>query len=119
EDPDVLVVCRHEPTGKEPGSMMFVMAEDGCVRHGRPPLWSFPYARSRADKPARFALVPVFSLADERSQCMTLTQGADLSAKSKGRGPIGGRALAGPRGLGLTGRPRPGRPRHPRRPKQA
>ena len=39
EDADILVVRRHEPADKEPRSGM-VVGVNGCVRHGRPPLWS-------------------------------------------------------------------------------
>jgi len=38
KDPDILVVCRHEPAGKEPaGVMMVTVAMYGCVCHASTP----------------------------------------------------------------------------------
>ncbi len=79
------------------------MAVDGCVRHGRLPLWSFPACRpaSRLGS-ARFPCELVFSRAKSRSQWMTLPQGAEIAAKSQSVGGNGFRAVR--RG----GRRRPG-----------
>jgi hypothetical protein len=57
EDPDVLVVGRHEPAGEEPGFVVFV-AVDGCVRHVAAPalvVSSCPFAADKA-RPVSLAI---------------------------------------------------------------